>query len=201
MILDLFRAEKTYKHVPTVEEMSTGTCGLHRCPLPMAGGLLPYMRPVFENAPVVDHADWFVDVKVHMLMPGEFPCIPNWHCDNVPRVNRELRYENANNQRTMYIWLSDTPATEVLSDPVECDHVRDHDHLREVISGTRTEKLNPFEWYSFTQLSPHAGTVAIKDGWRVFVRLTHKSIASSRPVRSVVRRHCQVYLDASSFSW
>lgn len=33
------------------------------------------------------------DVKIHMLMPNQYPCIPNWHFDNVPRINGIQKFD------------------------------------------------------------------------------------------------------------
>src|SRR5215470_8347004 len=30
-----------------------------------------------------------IDSRVHMLMPGWFPCIPGWHLDDVPRTRAD----------------------------------------------------------------------------------------------------------------
>ena len=49
--------------------------------------------------------------------------------------------------------------------------------------------------------TPHRGTQATENVWRVFVRLTHKSITPVSPVTNYIRRHCQVYLDPTTFSW
>ena len=56
-------------------------------------------------------------------------------------------------------------------------------------------------WYRMTQLSPHQGRASEKHCWRIFARITHKSIAPANPTSKVIRRHAQVYLDSSRVSW
>lgn len=190
--------------VPDKEKLSAMPCGLHRAKLEESAELLPGLVDLFESAPVEHADDWFVDVKIHMLMDGQYPCIPNWHCDNIPRRDGKTDYASADPGHLMMIWLSDSPETEVidLPEPASCGRaVSDHKDLRHAIAAFPTRRLQPRAWYSFSQLSPHRGTRATRNGWRVFCRLTHKSIVSHRPVQSVIRRHAQVYLDAAEFAW
>jgi hypothetical protein len=61
-------------------------CGVHQAPYSVVLELMPDLAEVlgtFPDAP--HHFTW--DVKVHRLMPRQYPCIPHWHCDNVPRIN------------------------------------------------------------------------------------------------------------------
>lgn len=190
--------------VPSDKTLSAMSCGLHRARLSDAAGLMPQLSDLFESAPVEHESEWFVDVKIHMLMKGQYPCIPNWHCDNVPRINRQTRYDMATDDKKMFLWLSSGPLTEAIAikEPHDAGRiVKDHDDLRTAIAGLPVKSLRPRNWYSFSQLAPHRGTQATKSGWRVFCRLTHQRIASHRPVTSVLRRHAQVYLDAKQFAW
>lgn len=180
--------------------------GLFRCPLPLASELMPELASLFENAPVFAPEEWEVDVKVHMLMKNQYPCIPNWHCDNVPRgADGQVDYTAINDEAPpMLLWVSDGPETEFLSTRMELpEEPGSHLELAQAIRhlDAPTERILPQNWYSMTQRTPHRGTKAEADGWRVFVRLTHRSIAPDRPVLSYMRRHSQVYLDATQFSW
>lgn len=150
--------------------------------------------------------EWEVDVKVHMLMKNQYPCIPNWHCDNVPRgTDGEVDYQRIQDWSIpMLLWVSDGPETEFLTERLQLpEEPASHLALAEAIRehGTATERIKPQTWYSMTQRTPHRGTKAEADGWRIFVRLTHRTIAPDRPVLSYLRRHSQVYLDATTFSW
>src|SRR5580700_1237659 len=49
-----------------------------------AGGFgSPAEAPRYFDAPII------VDTRVHMLMPGWYPCIPGWHHDDVPRTRAD----------------------------------------------------------------------------------------------------------------
>lgn len=180
-------------------------CGLFRCPLNEAKDKLPELAELYASAPVTDPENWELDIKIHMLMKDQYPCIPNWHCDNVPRVNGKLRYDLTTYccEPLMYLWVSDEPTTEFFKYPTEVGRTLDsHGDIAPLVAeyNIETVKVPPMTWVSFDQRTPHRGTASANYTWRVFARLTHKSIA---PVRSaeVIRRHCQVYLDASNFTW
>ncbi|MCO5735954.1 hypothetical protein [Stenotrophomonas maltophilia] len=182
--------------------------GLFRCPLSAAAGLMPELKALFDNAPVFNPDEWEVDVKVHMLMEGQYPCIPNWHCDNVPRgPDGKVDYHRTGDEWTipMLLWVSDGPTTEFLCERLEGINrePEGHEGLAALIRerNPATFQVVPQRWYSMNQRTPHRGTQAQRAGWRVFVRLTHRSIAPDRPVLSFLRRHSQVYLDATHFSW
>ena len=180
-------------------------CGLFRAPLDRAATLMPELEALFDSAPVEYPWEWEVDLKVHILIAGQYPCIPNWHCDNVPRVNGKIDYNLVNAKAPrMLLWISDGPETEYLKHKDDfLGTPSGHGALAAAIVASKlpTTFLPPQTWASMDQVTPHRGTQAAKDGWRVFARLTHRSIAPDRPVLNHIRRHCQVYLDATKFEW
>jgi hypothetical protein len=83
----------------------------------------------------------------------------------------------------MYLWISNAPLTKFK----RCG---------------REYFIKPQEWFKFTQIDEHKGTMSNDFCWRGFIRATHKDISPQRPKNSdVLRRHSQVYLDAQNFSW
>jgi hypothetical protein len=127
--------------------------------------------------------DFTWDVKVHMLMPAQWPCIPNWHYDNVPRVNNVQDWGLVRLDLPMYLWVSGEPLTEFRKDGV-------------------VTRIQAGEWKRFTQADEHRGTRCETFTWRGFIRATHKDIMPANPRGpAVVRRHSQVYLDVSNFAW
>lgn len=151
-------------------------CGVHQAPIRVVGELMPDIVPILLTFP--DNSRNFTwDVKVHMLMPRQYPCIPNWHADNVPRVDGIQRLDLVRPELPMYAWISGAPLTQFK-----------HGYLQ------------PEKWHRFNQLDEHRGTPASDFGWRCFIRATHVDICPPKK-GDWLRRHSQVYLDAESYQW
>lgn len=149
--------------------------------------LMPEVKPILEELmPKLQYKpeDYLVDVKVHMLMPGEWPCIPNWHCDFVPRDENLKRLpEKITPHNKMYLWISGAPFTE----------------FRE---GGKISKMNPQEWLEFTQRDIHRGVASEVHTWRCFIRVIPKHFVHSTTTNvGTLRRHSQTYLDVNKFKW
>ena len=168
--------------------------GVMLCDIQKAYELMPEIKPIIEELVnsgklEFDADEYVVDVKVHMLMPDQYPCIPNWHCDFVPR-DKELRLRpDLITGEKMYLWVSGEPRTEFRNPP---------------------NKINTgnYEWVEFTQKDSHRGVKSTIRTWRCFIRLTPKRLIVDRPTgnkddshRGELRRHSQVYLDAKNFNW
>jgi len=129
-------------------------------------------------------AGYVVDVKVHKLMPNEWPCIPNWHMDFVPRDLDYRKRPDLITGESMYLWISGEPVTEFKD--------RSGTHL----APTQT-------WISFDQNDLHRGTMSMEHQWRGFIRVIPKHFIHEGLTINIGqhRRHSQVYLDAAKFSW
>lgn len=151
-------------------------CGVHQAPWDKVIELMPDLKELILDFPDL-LCDFTFDVKVHMLMPRQYPCVPNWHVDNVPRVNGVQQFDKVQPDLPMYLWVSNAPLTQF-----------QHGYVQ------------PETWHRFTQLDYHRGTASGDFCWRGFIRATHKQI--QKPKESDwLRRHCQVYLDAETFQW
>lgn len=175
-------------------------CGLVSCPLAEAEEALPELAALYATVPVRHPDQWIIDVKIHMLMPGAYPCVPNWHCDFVPRDDTGTRYDLAGREPLMFLWVSGGPETEYLRNPPALT-VDSHADLSALAGVDAPTPIEAQRWYQFSQLSPHRGTPAREHCWRVFARLTHTMLDPPKPTVSVIRRHAQVYLDAAAFTW
>lgn len=156
-------------------------CGVHHGSMLDLIEFLPeqYIIPILEKFPKKDAIHSFTfDVKVHMLMPGQYPCIPNWHYDLVPRdENKKQLMDKRDPNHKLYLWLSGPPFTEF----------RDG------------RKVEPQMWTEFTQFDEHRGTPATEHCWRLFIRAAPTELL---PIElNSERRHSQVYLDANNFTW
>ena len=158
-------------------------CGLRSAPLAHAEKLMPEIAPILWSAPAMcwkDPYDYVVDVKVHMLMPGQWPCIPNWHTDFCPRDGEGNKLpELRDKKHLMWLWLSGPPYTEF----------RDG------------REITPMTWIPFTQFDEHRGTQSEEHCWRMFIRLAPAEIAPRVTDGDYLRRHTQVYLDSDNFTW
>ncbi len=211
---------KTNVDIP-VSVLNSLSCGLFRATLKEAREFMPELNSLYDSIPlsIIDIGNYELDVKIHMLMANQWPCIPNWHCDNVPRgengiTDYKLAEQNVfNNVPKMLLWVSGTPCTQFLSrDVVIHSYPTSHSdvsrYIKELVSKedlvddkSILTHMDPQQWVEIDQLSPHRGMKSEKNQWRIFARLTHKSILPTRQQTTVLRKHSQVYLDVSEFSW
>lgn len=157
-------------------------CGVMEATPAQLVELMPDLAPLLDTFPENPH-DFHWDVRVSMLMPGQWPAIPNWHFDHIPRkggrTSTERDWKAVRPELPMYMWLSGAPFTEFKDG-------------REVKAET---------WVRFTQLDSHRAVAATEHCWRGFVRAVHHGIHARDPNLPLLRRHSQVYLDSSSFAW
>lgn len=150
-------------------------CGVHHASFENLLEHMPDLKEILESFPD-DPEQFSWDVKVHMLMPDQYPCIPNWHCDFVPRENGIQKFSMCNPDLPMYLWVSNGPLTQF-----------------------KHGFIQPRKWVRFTQLDEHRGIASDSFQWRVFIRATHKEIC---PVsRDWIRVHSQVYIDPEKYQW
>ena len=162
--------------------------GVMLCSINKTIELMPEVEPILEEVrPMLQlpTGDYLVDVKIHMLMPRQYPCIPNWHQDFMPRGNEGKRIPLKCSDLKMYIWLSSEPLTEfkdkfsgeIYTYPAQC-------------------------WHTFTQKDVHRGAMSDSHVWRCFIRLIPKTFVHSTTINvGELRRHTQVYLDSNNFRW
>lgn len=154
--------EKTIELMPEVEEILEG------------------LYPLLE----LPKEDYAVDVKIHMLMPKQYPCIPNWHRDFIPRDENLKRDFKAVTGEKMYMWLSGAPLTEYKD------------------KGGNNHFKPAQKWHTFTQDDLHRGTMCEEHTWRCFIRVIPKKFIHSTTINvGKLRRHTQVYLDSNKFNW
>lgn len=149
-----------------------------------------------------------IDTKSVMLMPGMYPCIGGWHCDDVPRnedtgqpdISQIVSHDHihflvhlASNENL------DCP-TEFLTSPFqgELDPNAVWQSLDAKLEDPRyirtTQLFGHGEVAMFRRHSVHRGTPAKGKGWRYFFRLSF----TSRKVTPTIRKQVQVYTDISA---
>lgn len=191
-IFDLFfeKYPKQKLIPPTEIKWENQHCGVIQGECSDVLKLMPDLKGLLETFPD-NPEDYIWDVKVHMLFPNQFPCIPNWHRDMIPRdENMKEDESKITPEYPMYLWLSGAPLTKFRNE-----------------EGKEFEVV-PQEWFKFTQLDWHCGQPSTEFVWRGLVRACHKKLGiSNKNVnnpfgrKEVLRRHTQVYLDANNFKW
>ena len=167
-------------------DWSKSHCGVMLCTFEKTIELMPEVAPILEE--LIPHLqfkkeDYLVDVKVHMLMPGEYPCIPNWHRDFVPRDKDKNLLPHLITGEQMYLWVSGEPFTEFME------------------KGS-AKPIEGSSWKTFTQRDVHRGVESQIHTWRCFIRvIPSKFVHPGTLNMGEIRRHTQVYLDAAKFKW
>lgn len=155
--------------------------GVHQGSVDDVVKLMPDLIPIIDTFPEIPrYYTW--DVKVHMLMPNQFPCIPNWHHDMVPRgEDGKQDYSKVQPYELMYLWVSGPPLTLFKTEKGEVE-------------------IEPQKWEAFNQLDLHRGQMSKEFCWRGFIRAVPHSIMKPKE-GDKLRRHSQVYLDSENFKW
>lgn len=152
-----------------------------------------------------------VDSRVHMLMPGWYPCIPGFHHDDVPRrtPSSQPDYDNMlyHSEHLMGLVNGDICPTLFALGTHTLPRVYEgviyekwHDIVQSQIdSGI----LLPYEAPSgvlleFNWMSMHTGQRAKAAGWRWFIRVSRNT---TRVPSNEVRKQVQVYLDKVTAGW
>jgi len=158
-----------------------------------------------------DAEDFTFDSRVHMLMPGWYPCIPGFHHDDVPRTrsDKQPNYDTPEykSEHAMALIgdccptefaLGTSNFPEVLHNEIVYKHW--HPHVVEQIKSGKLEsfsapsnKIIYFDWNTW-----HQGTKAIKRGFRWFGRA---SINTNRIPLNEIRVNANVYMDEPMEGW
>lgn len=156
-------------------------------------------------------ADLSIDSRVHMLMPGWFPCIPGWHHDDVPRERADGQpnyVDPSYHSEHIMALFGDASLTEFAIGTAGFDdvpigsvfyrewHSKVEEHIRD---GKLSRIITPeSRLINFDAHTWHQGTPATKSGWRFFIRATR----NGNPKRAnELRQQTQVYMPAPMAGW
>jgi hypothetical protein len=145
-----------------------------------------------------------IDTRVHMLMPGWYPCIPGWHHDDVARTRSDGQPNYAEQpylpRHVLFVLNADVAPTEFAIGEHELPDVplgqkvyqTWHPIVEQQIQDGKLERVavRDSEMVSFDWQTMHRGTAAVSSGWRYFFRA---SIRSPRH-RNEIRRQVQIYV-------
>lgn len=167
----------------------------------------PYIQKFLKDFKPLRFEHISIDVKVHMLQPGWFPCIPGWHLDDFWRPNGGQPDLNTLHEHpsvhTMVVW-GDAALPEFLEGPVELPQASElvtpgqnlYAAYNLAIEAAKLPRkaVQPGVKYKFTHLDFHRGVAATKPGWRCFVRITE---SDHREPKNEIRSQSQVYIPTS----
>ena len=152
-----------------------------------------------------------IDTRVHMLIPGWYPCIPGWHHDDVPRSTPtgQPNYNNPEyfSRHCCALINAAVAPTEFLLGSVQVPTPPDGQVIYRVwddyLEGTGIEEGRRFsapdrQLIFFDANTFHRGVAAVSSGWRWFGRI---SINTNRKPTNEIRRQVQVYMGAVNAGW
>ncbi len=168
---------------------------------------LPYS---FIDGPLI------IDSRVHMLMPGWYPCIPGWHHDDVPRTapnGQPNYYDSLRSQHVMMLVNGDICPTEFMLGTNEMeipspDKTLYEEWDREISKNMWMDRVScpDLSLIEFNDRTWHRGTPAVGNGFRFFIRASKHSVDGVRCVRgdgwkNELRQQVQVYIDPINKGW
>jgi hypothetical protein len=174
---------------------------------PITSAFLENLPEDFRSRPMV------VDSRVHMLMPGWYPCIPGFHHDDVPRsgANGQPNYHDAEyrSQHVMGLVNAHIAPTEFAVGEIELDipsegiiYKQWHPVVADAVVQGRMQSVNAtsgrYIW--FDDRSFHQGVGASHGGWRFFIRISFDTHRTAKCTNEL-RRQVQVYLEHPMEGW
>lgn len=162
-------------------------------------------------------SDWhnsktIIDSRVHMLMPGWYPCIPGYHHDDVPRERQDGQPEYLNpsyrSDHAMILYNGSICPTEFATGKAEFSDIplgevfykHWHNEVMQKIATGELTKLSAPEntMIFFNDRTWHQGVPAVKNGWRLFIRASKNT---GRKATNEIRKQVQVYLENLTEGW
>lgn len=153
-----------------------------------------------------------IDSRVHMLMPGWYPCIPGYHHDDVPRETPTGQPEYYNpsyrSKHAMILFNGDICPTEFALGESEftepnINGIVYKDWHEEVIQKLNKKQLTLYKAPSeqiifFDDRTWHQGVKAVGNGFRLFIRA---SWDTGRKPTNEIRNQVQIYMENPNDGW
>lgn len=164
--------------------------------------LLPAIK---EHAYTEKFPHVVIDTKVVMLMEGQYPAIPGWHCDAVDRSSRYGQPDPQMIDTDCKHWfctmstdqMKGVSNTAFINKPAVVTYDPEHvwgsvnKNVEEQIAlhGLQQQTTDDGIVYQFDQSSLHSATECHNSGWRWFFRAS----MYRRPALNKIRHQVQVY--------
>ncbi len=183
---------------------------------PLTRAVLFKARSWFEREPPPGY-HWVIDTRSHMLMPGQYPAIPGWHCDGVPRDFEGQPDLTKLNDDAWNIVAHVSTHPEGVSDTqflastrtIDVDEERVWQSVHADLSKPADLDLDitigdvcghtpgDGQLIAFSMPTIHRATPARHRGWRWWFRA---SMYYNRPIDQI-RNHVQVYMTSEGAGW
>lgn len=139
-----------------------------------------YVRQVVMACPAVSgrRDQIVVDVKVHDIQPGKYPCLPGWHCDTVINPFHDSRPE------IHHIFVSgEASLTEFIEGPVclQIDETLSDNALlksfrEQLDASVATRRIPSCQIMTYGRFDFHRGTIGQFAQKRLLIRVTESDI-------------------------
>jgi len=180
------------------------------------GAILKEFMRVLSGNPIFDEQfrtheakglNIVIDSRVTMTMPGAYPSLPGWHCDD---FNRSERYaqpnpEDADDSVTHYMAIvgeseDGNSCTQFVTQPLtveldRCDVWHSLDKAVNDMPDCKTRFIKNREVIHFNQNAIHRATPTKTPGWRLFLRCSF----TRRPEHNEIRKQVQIYVDRNGW--
>jgi hypothetical protein len=182
----------------------------------------PITRQFCRQLPIDWHEEPLViDTRVHMLMPGWYPCIPGWHHDDVPRTRSDGQpnYGPGQDRSAHIVALvnGDIAPTEFAVGAAEFQepdagkvlYQEWHPRVERLLATGELRKMvaRDRDMIMFDDRTWHTGVPAAAGGWRWFGRASRYFDRSGACIprrnerTNELRRQVQVYLADPFKGW
>ena len=162
----------------------------------------------WKNIPVT------IDSRVHMLMPGWFPCIPGMHHDDIPRtrIDGQPNYEQLDYSADHIMGLvnSEVAPTEFAVGEINLEippvgslvYREWHPKIMQAIDAgvLQSTKAESYKYIQFDNFAFHQGTKAVGSGWRWFIRIS-RNTKRANDCKNEIRKQVQVYMENPMEGW
>lgn len=175
-----------------------------------------FVEAFFKERPDVNPDDVCIDSRVHMLMPGWFPCIPGWHHDDIPRsrLDKQPNYDDPEWSSKHCIALINggiAPTQFAIGKAVCTDngavpiYAEWHKQVERMIESGELERVHAptNQLVHFDCDTFHQGVGAVGNGWRWFGRISYDAgyVTHNRTRHNEIRRQVNVYMENPFKGW
>lgn len=155
------------------------------------------------------HDNCIFDSKVVQLMPGMYPAIPGWHCDEIKRTEGKIDCSkfHDNDSKAHFIGIVDftISRTKFLEADVTLPYSENlwKDLHKFIETDASLDDADFFyaaskKIYRMEYQCIHTAQPAAQQGWRWFGRLT---LNTERNHTNELRKQCNIYVDVDNSGW